>query len=400
MMETLGGDGRSPAGCRIYPIRGCFARIKLKTVHRVRLYPNRWATMLLPDDLPRYDIEKPYQWNYEHSPDAVDVEVPAVPGTWRYCGLPVDSPLGVPAGPLLDGRWCLYYASLGFDVLTYKTVRSVARACFPLPNLQPVACGALHGGERRVPACDTMRGSWAVSFGMPSQSPEVWREDIKQTRGQLPSGKLLSVSVVGTQQPGWELEQLAEDYARCARWAVESGADCIETNFSCPNVATPDAQLFQQPDDARIVATHVRQAIGRTPYIAKVGHVPSREAATRLMQALAPQVDALAMTNSVATTVQAADGQLLFGGQARGICGNGVREASIEQTRMFSQLIDQLGLDIQLVGVGGVCTAEHVRAYLSAGAHAVHIASAAMVDPRVGIRIRRQLASCKENRRR
>ena len=39
-----------------------------------------------------------------------------LPGDWDFCGLPVDSPLGVPAGPLLNGDWCLYYASLGFDV--------------------------------------------------------------------------------------------------------------------------------------------------------------------------------------------------------------------------------------------------------------------------------------------
>ena len=34
---------------------------------------------------------------------------------------------------------------------------------------------------------------------------------------------------------------------------------------------------------------------------------------------------------------------------------------------------------------------EHVRAYLAAGAHAVHMASAAMVNPQVAIEIRRQL---------
>ena len=46
----------------------------------------------------------------------------------QFCGIPVQSPLGIPAGPLLNSRWLLYYASLGFDVLTYKTVRSSARA--------------------------------------------------------------------------------------------------------------------------------------------------------------------------------------------------------------------------------------------------------------------------------
>src|SRR6188474_1794120 len=88
-----------------------------------------------------YDRSKSYEWNYEHVPMPVDMQVPVVPGEWQFCGLPVDSPLGIPAGPLLNGRWILYYASLGFDVLTYKTVRSRERASYALPNLQPVQGG-------------------------------------------------------------------------------------------------------------------------------------------------------------------------------------------------------------------------------------------------------------------
>ena len=70
---------------------------------------------------------------------AGDVDVPMYPGTWDFCGLPVDSPLGIPAGPLLNSRWILYYAGLGFSVLTYKTVRSAFRASYERPNLIPVA---------------------------------------------------------------------------------------------------------------------------------------------------------------------------------------------------------------------------------------------------------------------
>src|SRR5207302_2972516 len=83
---------------------------------------------------PRYDDRRTYEWNYEHAPEPLPAEIPPVPGRWDYCGLPVASPLGIAAGPLLNGRWILYCASLGFDVLTYKTVRSSARACYAMPN--------------------------------------------------------------------------------------------------------------------------------------------------------------------------------------------------------------------------------------------------------------------------
>jgi dihydroorotate dehydrogenase len=314
-----------------------------------------------------------------------------VPGKWDFCGLPVASPLGIPAGPLLNGKWCLYYASLGFDVVTYKTVRSRARECYPLPNLQPVACGQLTGEESEVPTAVEMSGSWAVSFGMPSKEPAIWRADIEATRGQLAAGKLLSVSVVATVQDGWTIDDLAADYAKCAKWAVESGADIVETNFSCPNVSTCDGQLFQQPTDARHVAESVRAAIGNVPYIAKIGHVSTVESAAELLTAIGPSINSLAMTNSVATLVRDGD-SLVFDGQRRGICGEAIRDASIRQTRLFADLIRERQLDVQLIGVGGARSADDVTAYLAAGASACHIATAAMVAPSLGVRIKRELA--------
>ena len=370
-------------------------------------------------ELPRYDRSQTYAWNYEHAPEPVLAErlaevesrlqpvsawakPPAKAGTptWKFCGLPVGSPLGVPAGPLLNGKWCLYYASLGFDVLTYKTVRSRERACYPLPNLQPVKCGQLTGGEKELPATNEPTGSWAVSFGMPSQPPEIWRKDVETTRRRLPAGKLLVVSVVGSVQPDWSLDDLAADYAACAHWAVESGADCVEANFSCPNVSTCDGQLYQHPADAALVAEHLREAAGRVPFIVKIGRLSSREQAAALLDALAPHVNALAMTNSIAATVRGNhDGSLLFDGQPRGICGDATREASLAQTREVSELIKERRYRTLLIGVGGASTASHVREYLSAGAHAVHLATAAMLDPCVALKIRAEWDGNSESRK-
>lgn len=341
--------------------------------------------------LPRYDRSQTYAWNYEHAPEALAcLAVPPFPGEWRFCGRPVGSPLGVAAGPLLNSRWLLYYAALGFDVLTYKTVRSTWRECYPLPNLQPVECGQLRGGENHLATRDEMAGSWAVSFGMPSASPEVWQTDVERARSALAKEKVLSVSVVGTIEEGWTLDALANDYARCARWAVESGADVVETNFSCPNVSTCDGQLYQEPASAAVVAARVRESIGRTPLLVKIGHVEAIEAAGALVEALAPHVDGLSMTNSIATQVAARDGQLLFDGQRRGICGEATREASLAQTRMFAALVRKAALDWTLIGVGGASRVEHVRDYLAAGATAVHVATAAMTDPSVALNIRRE----------
>lgn len=345
---------------------------------------------------PRYDIRQTYQWNYDNAPAPVELEPADLPGSWSFCGLPVSSPLGIPAGPLLNGKWVRYYASLGFDVLTYKTVRSSARACYPLPNLQPVQTTSLVGGEQRVSLSETMQGSWAVSFGMPSASPDVWRKDIEQTRTLLSAEKVLSVSVVGSLQPGWSLEELADDYALCAKWAIESGADCIETNFSCPNVCTRDGQLYQQPEAAALVASRVKQITGSVPYLIKIGHVPDQSQAQEFLQAVLPFASGIVMTNSVATTVVDQKQNLLFGGEQRGICGTATKQASLNQLKIFTDLISKLPAEVDkphLISCGGISSASDVKQFLAAGAQATHLATAAMCDPLIACQIRQALSN-------
>lgn len=307
------------------------------------------------------------------------------------------SPLGIPAGPLLNGKWLLYYANLGFDILVYKTVRTAPRECYALPNLVPVAANQLTGTGTTVPRTAEMSGSWAVSFGMPSQPPDVWRKDVEATRRQLPHGKVLVVSVVGTQVAGTQnasterasqLDDLADDFALCAKWAIDSGAHGVEANFSCPNVATADGQLFQNPQSARQVASAIREAIGDAPLVLKIGYFADADGPGQLINATQEFVDGYAMTNSVAAHVATDDGQLLFDGQSRGICGTAILNASLEQTRRFQQHLAAERLPHELIGLGGISCVSDVLEYLNAGASSVAIATAAMLNPLIAVEIR------------
>jgi dihydroorotate dehydrogenase (NAD+) catalytic subunit len=359
----------------------------------------------MTDFSPRYDWRRSYQWNYDHAPSepvvaasapgvapsAPDAVVPPLNGHWTFCGRGVGSPLGVAAGPLLNGRWCLYYAALGFDVVTYKTVRSTYRESYPLPNLQPVDSGPLGGGETNLVAVDDMNGSWAVSFGMPSQTCETWRADITATRRRLPAHKLLNVSVVGTMRPGWSLEQLADDYAECAHDAAQAGAGSIEFNLSCPNVNTCDGQLYQRPSDAAVVAQRVRQAVGSRPLLAKIGHFRDSSDVGPLLESLAPHIDAVVATNCIAATVVGLEGRPCFNGEPRGIAGDAILDASVRLIETIASTIARRGLRLRAIGVGGISTAADVRRYLNAGAEAVQVATAAMLDPGVGLRIREEM---------
>lgn len=62
------------------------------------------------------------------SPPPTVPETPLKP----FLGRSVRSRIGIAAGLLLNSRRVLPYAERGFDLLTYKTVRSAARPCYPL----------------------------------------------------------------------------------------------------------------------------------------------------------------------------------------------------------------------------------------------------------------------------
>lgn len=353
-------------------------------------FPTPRRSTFMPEPLSRYDVRQTYDWNYAQAPAPVDQTISPFPGEWTFCGRPAPGPVGIAAGPLLNGAWCRYYASLGWDVLTYKTVRSRARACYPAPNLAPVACESLAGDETHVDEAERMNGSWAVSFGMPSAEPAAWREDVRGTRAALAPSQLLIVSVVATAEPDWTLDRLAVDYAECARWAIAAGADAVEANLSCPNVASVDGDLYRRPGDAQVVAQRLREAVGAAPLVLKIGHLPEPQVAAKLIAATAPWVDALNMTNSVAAKVRGRGGAWLFDGQRRGICGAACREPSLRQVAAFAEEIDRQGVDLRVIGTGGVFSANDVRRYLDAGAECIQVATAAMVEPEAALRLRNE----------
>jgi dihydroorotate dehydrogenase len=344
----------------------------------------------------RYDIRQTYDWNYEHSPGAAPVfEKAPCPGSWDFCGLKVDSPLGVPAGPLLNSAWILYYAGLGFSVLTYKTVRSRYRACYGLPNLLPVRSAGLDQGGRTVvadPAAERVE-SWAISFGMPSKDPARWREDVARAREGLAQGQVLSVSVVASPCEGWSVGEIAADFRQLAAWARDAGAQAVEANLSCPNVVTAEGQLYQSPEASRIICEQIREAADDVPLVLKIGLFERREQAEALIEAVAPYAAALSTVNSMSAYVEDERGNRLFEGAMRGIGGACIRERSNAEVAMLAEIIRERGLGLKVIGVGGIKTAADVKARLAAGAHHVQIATAAMLNPLVALEIRRELAS-------
>src|SRR3989344_1631563 len=94
---------------------------------------------------PFYDPNKTYEENYEQGPfgafadgkmsrSNLDIREPK----FDFLGFKVNSPFGIPAGPLLNSNFCKGAFEKGFDILVYKTVRSDIFPCHPFPNVLAV----------------------------------------------------------------------------------------------------------------------------------------------------------------------------------------------------------------------------------------------------------------------
>ena len=80
-----------------------------------------------------------------------------------------------------------------------------------------------------------------------------------------------------------------------------------------------------------------------------------------------------------------------FDGLTRGIGGACIRQRCQAETAMLDGVIRERGSKLKLIAVGGMGSAAGVRERLAAGAHHVQLATAAMLDPLVAIRIRTEL---------
>jgi dihydroorotate dehydrogenase len=339
---------------------------------------------------PTYDVHRSYDENYTAGPAFAGPLPPERSGEpcASFLGHPVYTPLGVPAGPLLNSAWIALYARLGFDLLTYKTVRSVARPAHPFPNclyldtpasLQEVDIGGVvlaRGDQRHTPEQVTITNS----FGMPSRAPAVWQADLERALGTIGQGQVVIASVVGTSGAG----DLAVDFGRAVALAAEVRPHAIEINLSCPNVRGGEGSLFQSPEAAERVVRRAWEAVGTTPLIIKIGYVVEEASLAELMRRCGPYVQGVAGINTIPMAVRDAAGGPALGSAARlraGVCGRAIRDLALRQVQRLVDLRRRLGMGWTIIGVGGIFAAEDVDAHLHAGADAAMSATGAMWNP-------------------
>src|SRR3990167_7829204 len=86
-----------------------------------------------------YDHTKAYDDNFDAGPTLVSPDVKPSKNKgepkFSFLGKKIYSPFGIPAGPVLNSKYVKYAFERGYDVVTYKTQRSVEFNVNQFPNV-------------------------------------------------------------------------------------------------------------------------------------------------------------------------------------------------------------------------------------------------------------------------
>jgi len=337
-----------------------------------------------------YDINKTYLENAEEGPFYSGV-IPKRIGNEKYdfLGFKVASRIGVFAGPLLNSRWIKLAADLGYDILTYKTIRSHEFEGHPLPNIVYIDEAPID--PARLPPFlvkadyppPLQKLGITNSFGMPSRSEAYLAQDIPQAQQALGRGQALIVSITGTMSTGMARSAYIQDFVNAAKLAEKSGATIIEANFSCPNVSEEEGALYLHPESCFEVASKIVENI-KSPLIIKVGYFPDKKTLAKTLVALScAGVKAVAGINSLSLKVLNKNGEPALGKSrlTSGICGAPIRECALQFVTDSRVIIAKEKLSLTLIGGGGIMEPSHIDDFLNAGADFAFLATGMMWRP-------------------
>jgi len=338
---------------------------------------------------PTYDIHQSYDANYAAGP-RFDLPLPEPrigKPTAKFLGHRVTTPFGVPAGPLLNSDWIRLYARLGFDLLVYKTVRSAAQPCHPLPNClyldldRPLTEADQGGAVAALADQATIPPHLSItnSFGMPSRPPAEWQADLAQAIDAVGEGQVVVASVVGSAATG----DLVADFGRVVAMAAEVHPHAIEINLSCPNVAAGEGVLFHDPEQAGRVAWRAWSEAGSIPLVIKIGYLADPARLEAVMAACGPFIQGVAAINTIPMAVHDRTGHPALGPgrPTSGVCGEAIRDLALKQVRRLVAVRTRLGMEWSILGVGGITTPADIDTFLAAGADGAMAATGAMWNP-------------------
>lgn len=167
-----------------------------------------------------------------------------------------------------------------------------------------------------------------------------------------------------------------DEYAECCRRADKcADIDIIELNVSCPNVHGGGMSFGTDPKAAAEVVAAVRAATSKPVYVKLTPNVTDIVAIAKAVADAG--ADGLCLINTLlGMRIDTRTGQPVVANVMGGFSGPAVLPVAIRMVWQVSHAVD-----LPIIGCGGVATANDAIEMMLAGATAVEVGSANLVDP-------------------
>jgi dihydroorotate dehydrogenase (NAD+) catalytic subunit len=173
----------------------------------------------------------------------------------------------------------------------------------------------------------------------------------------------------------------AMEYAEVARRLGDTAVDIVELNISCPNVKEGGIQFGTSPSCAASVVAAVRKTC-RKPLMVKLSpNVSDIAAIAKAVEEAG--ADTISLINTLSgMAIDTSTRKPVLANVTGGLSGPAIKPVALRMVYEVSRTVK-----LPVVGMGGIMTGEDAAQFMMAGASAVMIGTANIVDPISGPRI-------------
>lgn len=174
-----------------------------------------------------------------------------------------------------------------------------------------------------------------------------------------------------------------EDYAECAARINElDNIPAIELNISCPNVRQGGMAFGVTCAGAASVVKAVRARYDKTMIVKLSPNVTDIAEIARAVEA--EGADSVSLINTLmGMAIDIEKRKPLLSINTGGLSGPAVKPVALRMVWQVAKAVN-----IPVVGLGGICNAHDAIEFLMAGATAIEIGTANLIDPQVTIKVR------------
>ncbi|BBD07084.1 dihydroorotate dehydrogenase [Desulfovibrio ferrophilus] len=181
----------------------------------------------------------------------------------------------------------------------------------------------------------------------------------------------------------------ASEFADLAAYLSEQeGIAALEVNISCPNVSSGGVLFGQDPSMAAAVTRAVKDRSGEMPVIVKL--TPNVTDIASMAKAVVDAgADAVSLINTLsAMSVDARTRKPRLANVIGGLSGPAIKPVALRCVWQVAQAVD-----VPIIGMGGITSAEDVLEFILVGATAVQVGTANFIRPDFAFRLVDELAA-------